>query len=51
MKVDITELNRTARDFFAALQDFADATDEDVEGLITVVNAYIEELLADVQEK
>lgn len=51
MKVDTTELNRTAREFFAALQNFADEADEDVEGLITVINGYIEEMLDDVQEK
>ena len=44
-----SKMNAAAREFFAALREFADAGGADVEDLITQVNEYIEELVDDTQ--
>lgn len=45
MEVDATELNRTAREFFKAVQDFADAAGIDVEDFITGIDIDLESLI------
>jgi len=46
---DAEELNRTAREFFKALEDFGNLTGVDTEALITRVNDDIESILDKAQ--